>query len=128
MSAVNGSAVPVRAEELFSRIDASLCQSCETLRPTMSNSFDDDFDASQAGPAALLRLEIRYMRRDVAELKDEIRKGLEGKADRAELSKATVLDHEDRLRALERRIYWATGFAASVGALSGIAIRILFPH
>lgn len=89
----------------------------------MPDSFDEDFDASQVGPAALLRLEIRYMRRDVSELKDEVRRSLMLKADKTEV--ASVNDHEMRLRILERRLYWATGFGAAIGAALGGLTHVL---
>ena len=83
----------------------------------------DDFDAAQVGPAALLRLEIRYLRRDIADLKDDLRKGLEGKADAsAELKSA---DHETRLRALEQRVYWALGFGAAAGMIGGWLSKLI---
>lgn len=86
---------------------------------------DDDFDASQVGPAALLRLEIRYLRRDVADLKESIQKGLEGKADRSELSQDKIIDHEARIRLLEQRVYWALGFGAASGMIGGWLSKLI---
>jgi hypothetical protein len=85
----------------------------------------EDDNASEVGPAALLRLEIRYLRRDIGELKEEVRKGLESKADRAQLSTVTVDDHEKRIRALEQRVYWALGFGAAAGVLGGWAAKLI---
>jgi hypothetical protein len=86
---------------------------------------EDDFDAAQVGPAALVRLEIRYLRRDIGELKEEIRKGLDLKADRAQLSPDIIDDHEHRIRAVEQRIYWALGFGAAAGLLGGWLSKLL---
>src|SRR5216684_1942031 len=109
---------------------------------------EDDFDATEVAPAALLRLEIRYLRRDIGELKEEVRRGLEGKANRADLSTTVIDDHEKRLRAVEQRdlsptvaiedhekrlrateqrLNWAWGFGAAAG-LVGCWIAKLLLH
>jgi len=90
--------------------------------PFANQERDDEFDASQTGPAALLRLEIRYLRRDISDLsaavKDSIQSLHESKA-----SKDTSDDHESRLRILEAKVYWAAGFGAAFGAVTGVLIK-----
>lgn len=83
---------------------------------------DDDFDATEmgSGPAALLRLEIRYLRRDIGKLQEAVREGLASKAHTAD-----VEDHEKRIRALEQRVYWALGFGAAAGGAAGFLSKLI---
>jgi len=101
----------------------------------MNQEREEDFEATAVTPLALVRLEIRYMRRDFQDLKttvteglkanrEELKEGLDGKANRTEY--AAISDHEERLRKLEGTRYWLAGAGAMIGGLIGLAVHIIW--
>lgn len=93
---------------------------------SMPSERDDDLAIPLFGAAALLRQDFRYLRSSVEELKSIVRDELATKADKSELSNEEVRDHEQRIRKLEGRFYWAMGFSAAIGGVVGILSRVIF--
>ena len=76
--------------------------------------------------------EVRITLRDVfevqqkqGELLTQMASDLKRSLDALDRTKATVADHEDRIRALEKKIWQAAGAASFVGAAASVLISLI---
>lgn len=76
--------------------------------------------------------EVRITMRDVyevqqkqGELLSEMASNLKRSLDSLDRTKSQVADHEDRIRALEKKIWQAAGAASFVGAAASVLISLI---
>lgn len=75
------------------------------------NNDSDELDDVDHGSARLMQQELRYLRQNFQGLKIAVDKVLD--------------DHEQRIRALEFRVWLAIGGGAVIGWLGSVAVRLI---
>lgn len=100
-----------KATEKFDDSFCHVCSLCGDLRMRASDNGDDEGQDIDHSSARLMQQELRYLRQNFQGLKSAVDKVLD--------------DHEQRLRAMEFRVWLAIGGGAVIGWLGSVALRLV---